>query len=354
MTRSPGTSPSCDATARSLGSPSPRSTSRRSAGVERHRRGQRLQALCSGWPILCSQSSESQLAGRRHRIGRSSVMTDRRYRERHACGDDPTRPDFARPGGGPRVRERDEFLPADPPRLGTLVVYDRGRTSVADAEGRGLPDEVEVVAARTRPATACDVAPSPLGASPSPTPSPSSADLDVDIAGAAAWSQVFTIGLGLIARGRLYPSVTASGWDAWRAGPLDPADRRLLAELAAAFPPDAHALVSGRSSPLRVRSSASLIQAAWDAARRYAPTHRGRGGRDRRHHGARRRRRPASRHTRWCPPDGIRGHRASLRRASPPLAGRRRRRLGRRAGRRRGPSSGARPAGSDTSDNTRR
>ena len=156
------------------------------------------------------------------------------------------------------------FLPAEPPRLGTIVVYDRSRTSVANADRRGFPDEVEVVlpnasgngvrrrtvAARCLPVTDAI---------------PFLRDLDVDIAGAAAWSQVFTIGLGLIARGRLYPSVTALGWDAWRAGPLDPADRRLLAELAAAFPPDAHALSSGRSSPLRVRSSASLIQAAWDA-----------------------------------------------------------------------------------------
>jgi superfamily II DNA or RNA helicase len=156
------------------------------------------------------------------------------------------------------------FLPADPPRLGTLVVYDRSRTSGDDADGRGFPDEVEVVlpnasgngVRRRTVAARCLLVTDAI---------PFLRDLDVDIAGAAAWSQVFTIGLGLIARGRLYPSVTASGWDAWRAGPLDPADRRLLAELAAAVPPDAHALASGRSSPLRVRSPTSLIQAAWDA-----------------------------------------------------------------------------------------
>ncbi len=35
------------------------------------------------------------------------------------------------------------FLPADPPRLGVLVVYDRFPASTADASG--FPDEVEVV-----------------------------------------------------------------------------------------------------------------------------------------------------------------------------------------------------------------
>ena len=64
---------------------------------------------------------------------------------------------------------------------------------------------------------------------PSSRRSPFCRDLDADSPSAAAWSTALTLGLGLIARGRLYPSVTASGWDAWHAGPLDPADRRLLA-----------------------------------------------------------------------------------------------------------------------------
>ena len=156
------------------------------------------------------------------------------------------------------------FLPADPPRLGTIVVYDRSRTSVADADRRGFPDEVEVVlpnasgnGVRRRTVAARRV--------PVADAIPFLRDLDADVAGAAAWSEALTMGIGLIARGRLYPSVTASGWDAWRAGPLDPADRRLLGELAAAFPTEAHALALDRSSPLRLRAPGNLIQAAWDA-----------------------------------------------------------------------------------------
>ncbi|HTW97671.1 MAG TPA: DEAD/DEAH box helicase, partial [Acidimicrobiales bacterium] len=72
-------------------------------------------------------------------------------------------------------------------------------------------------------------------------------------------------GLSLVARGRLYPAVTPAGFDAWRVGPLDPPDRRFLAELAAAFPTAAHALALPAPGAIRLRSPAHLVLAAWDA-----------------------------------------------------------------------------------------
>ncbi|MHB1785410.1 MAG: DEAD/DEAH box helicase [Acidimicrobiales bacterium] len=154
------------------------------------------------------------------------------------------------------------FLPGDPPRLGTLVAYERSPTEIANEQV--FPDKVEVVLPT---ATGNGVRRRTVAARRVPVAEAIRllCDLDVDIPGAAAWSTAFRLGLGLIARGRLYPSVTTSGWDAWRSGPLDPADRRLLAELGAAFPPDAHALGIEQSSPLRLRSAESLIRAAWDA-----------------------------------------------------------------------------------------
>ncbi len=77
--------------------------------------------------------------------------------------------------------------------------------------------------------------------------------------------------------GRLLPAISPGGYDAWRAGPLDPADEEWLARLAAAFPPPAHALPVEGSRPLRVRSPrASLVRELlgrgrrlpWRAARR--------------------------------------------------------------------------------------
>ncbi|MGO8885092.1 MAG: DEAD/DEAH box helicase [Streptosporangiaceae bacterium] len=81
----------------------------------------------------------------------------------------------------------------------------------------------------------------------------------------SAWAAAAIAGVGLVARGRLLPTVTADGADAWRTGPLDPADLAWLAELAASFPAAAHALAVPGSRPMRLRSPESLIRAFWDA-----------------------------------------------------------------------------------------
>lgn len=81
----------------------------------------------------------------------------------------------------------------------------------------------------------------------------------------AAWVLAFRAGIALVARGRLVPAMSATGMDAWRAGPLDVADERWLLDLAAAFPPEAHALLLDNIRPLRVRSPESLIRECWDA-----------------------------------------------------------------------------------------
>src|SRR5215472_6963471 len=74
-----------------------------------------------------------------------------------------------------------------------------------------------------------------------------------------------TAGVGLVARGRLLPTVGPEGVDAWRAGPLDPADLAWLRELAGCFPPATHALGVLGSRPMRIRSPESLVRALWDA-----------------------------------------------------------------------------------------
>jgi len=56
------------------------------------------------------------------------------------------------------------------------------------------------------------------------------------------WAAAATAGVGLVARGRLLPTVGPGGTDAWRIGPLDAADLAWLRELAAHFPAAAHAL----------------------------------------------------------------------------------------------------------------
>ncbi len=79
------------------------------------------------------------------------------------------------------------------------------------------------------------------------------------------WAAAATAGVGLIARGRLLPTVGAGSTDVWRAGPLDPADLSWIRQLAAAFPPTAHPLAVPGSRPMRLRSPEALIRDLWDA-----------------------------------------------------------------------------------------
>ncbi len=82
---------------------------------------------------------------------------------------------------------------------------------------------------------------------------------------ARVWAAAAAAGVGLVARGRLLPTVGTDDTDVWRAGPLDPADLSWLRELAAAFPPTAHALAVPGSRPMRLRSPEALIRDLWDA-----------------------------------------------------------------------------------------
>src|ERR1700730_9388121 len=79
-----------------------------------------------------------------------------------------------------------------------------------------------------------------------------------------AWRAVVRAGLALVARGRLLPSISPTGYDCWRAGPLEGEDEALLQSLAAAVPAEAHAVpLAGDAS--RCCSPAAVVRACWDA-----------------------------------------------------------------------------------------
>ncbi|MEU4194471.1 DEAD/DEAH box helicase [Kribbella sp. NPDC026611] len=59
---------------------------------------------------------------------------------------------------------------------------------------------------------------------------------------AAFWGAASLVALQLVARGKLLPGVSPGGYDAWRIGPLDPADVARILELAESMPPTARAL----------------------------------------------------------------------------------------------------------------
>ena len=80
-----------------------------------------------------------------------------------------------------------------------------------------------------------------------------------------AWSVATNVALDLVARGRLLPSTSATGVDTWRVGPLDPADRARLAELADALPPAAHALAEDHEGEPRVLAPGAAVAAFLDS-----------------------------------------------------------------------------------------
>jgi superfamily II DNA or RNA helicase len=157
------------------------------------------------------------------------------------------------------------FVPGDPPRLGYFAAF-RLDGQVSD----GLPHVGEQItielalpagmSIRRRQVPATQLS---IGAA-----LPLLLDLEdspVMTATSRIWASVVTAGISLVARGRFHPAISPGGTDAWRVGPLEPADHVLLEQLANAMPPLAHAVPLPATSPLRVHAPASLIMAAWNA-----------------------------------------------------------------------------------------
>ncbi|MFC9854580.1 DEAD/DEAH box helicase [Streptomyces prasinus] len=82
---------------------------------------------------------------------------------------------------------------------------------------------------------------------------------------AACWGAAALHALRLTARGRLLPGLTATGHDAWRAGPLDPDDVAHLRAVAAALPFEGHAVPLPGPGPLRLPQPEALVRAFLDA-----------------------------------------------------------------------------------------
>jgi superfamily II DNA or RNA helicase len=152
------------------------------------------------------------------------------------------------------------FLPGDPPRRGAVALF-----APAPPRGPGRREEL-TVAGRAGTAvrrTTVDARVVPIAEALGWLAGlPADSDLPASL---AAWSVAVKAALGLVARGRLLPTISPGGFDAWRVGPLDPADEEWLARLAAALPLQGHALPIEGSRPLRVRSAASLLRDCWDA-----------------------------------------------------------------------------------------
>ena len=152
------------------------------------------------------------------------------------------------------------FVPAGIPRRGVFALWGRGSGS-AKLElvfpGGRYGIRKRLVSAHLIPLA--EALPTLLAADPGEQPGRSMRP------SARVWAAAAAAGVGLVARGRLLPTVGADDTDVWRAGPLDPSDLSWLRELAAVFPPTAHALAIPGSRPMRLRSPEALIRDLWDA-----------------------------------------------------------------------------------------
>ncbi|MFG3280695.1 SNF2-related protein [Streptomyces sp. NPDC048111] len=83
---------------------------------------------------------------------------------------------------------------------------------------------------------------------------------------AAFWGAAGLLALQLAARGLLLPGLTASDHDAWRVGPLGADELDKVRELAAAMPPEAHAVpLDAEARPVLLADPETLVRAFLDA-----------------------------------------------------------------------------------------
>ncbi|MER6852381.1 SNF2-related protein [Streptomyces flaveolus] len=174
------------------------------------------------------------------------------------------------------------FLPAPLPRDGRIAFWDPesgpvtgaapedgARTTEPAAAGaaEGLPEPTELTVVR-RHGTAARRGTTPALSLPLTEALPLLVRARHDPAAhpaTACWGAAALHALRLTARGRLLPGLTATGHDAWRAGPLDPDDVAHLRAVAAALPPEGHAVPLDGPGPIRLPAPEALVRSFLDA-----------------------------------------------------------------------------------------
>ncbi|MEW2424507.1 DEAD/DEAH box helicase [Streptomyces nigra] len=160
----------------------------------------------------------------------------------------------------PPVRLAAVFLPAPLPREGRIALWDPrgGPLPSPDGELTVVRPHGSTVRRRTTPSLTLpltEALPLLVRARHDPAAHPAT----------ACWGAAALHALRLTARGRLLPGLTPTGHDAWRAGPLDPDDITHLRAIAAALPPEGHAVPLPGPGPLRLPDPEALLRSFLDA-----------------------------------------------------------------------------------------
>ncbi|MCI3242682.1 DEAD/DEAH box helicase [Streptomyces spinosisporus] len=156
------------------------------------------------------------------------------------------------------------FLPGDPARTGRVAFW-RLDGHVPPAVASGSTDELNVVLPRGE-----GVETAPVGAVLLPVRAALPVLTRARTAarghrGAVFWGAATVLALQYVARGLLLPGLSPGDHDAWRVGPLSLEDIERVRRLAAAMPPEAHAVPLGDAGPPRLPDPEQLLRAFLDA-----------------------------------------------------------------------------------------
>ncbi|BCM71827.1 MULTISPECIES: DEAD/DEAH box helicase [Streptomyces] len=157
------------------------------------------------------------------------------------------------------------FLPSDPARAGRIGFWRTdGGTPPARPEGSLTDLELAVPAA----GGGVERVPLPVLLLPVREALPlltHARALPWEHRAAAFWRTAYELALGFLARGLLLPGLSPGDHDTWRVGPLSARDAELIRELAAAMPPEAHAVPLAADGPLLLPDPERLLRAFLDA-----------------------------------------------------------------------------------------
>ncbi|WP_282084301.1 DEAD/DEAH box helicase [Streptomyces tendae] len=156
------------------------------------------------------------------------------------------------------------FLPGEPARTGTVAFW-RPDGEAPGTVPSGTPGSLTVVLPEGDGVEAVSV-PAVLLPVRAALPVLTRARARADGQRASVfWGAVVVEALHLVARGLLLPGLSAAEHDAWRAGPLDAHESERVRHLAAAMPPEAHAVPVDATGPPRLPDPEVLVRSFLDA-----------------------------------------------------------------------------------------
>ncbi|MGW3204827.1 DEAD/DEAH box helicase [Streptomyces sp. NPDC001135] len=158
------------------------------------------------------------------------------------------------------------FLPSDPPRTGRIAFWRRDGGEGLPVVAGGSPAELDIA----MPTADGGVEPvrTPVLLLPVRDALPlltRARALRQGHRSAGFWGAACQLALAFLARGLLLPGLSPGDHDAWRVGPLSARDAELVREVAAAMPPEAHAVPLSPEGPLLLPDPERLLRAFLDA-----------------------------------------------------------------------------------------